>query len=78
MYAGFSGYCWHSEGWTPRIEALMKAVVKQASISRHLWLVVFGANLEPEGFMKVCGANQRTCSLKRQTQEFLLVDTRVD
>ena len=26
----FAVYVWHSEGWTPRSEALMDAVVKQA------------------------------------------------
>ena len=32
----FSIYFWHSEGWTPRNEALLEAVVKQAKAARHL------------------------------------------
>ena len=35
----FALYSWHSEGWTPRNEALMEAVVKQARTTRHPWLV---------------------------------------
>ena len=32
-------YFGHLEVWTPRNEALMESVVKQAIIIRHLWLV---------------------------------------
>ena len=32
----FSVNFWHSEGWTPRTEALLEAVVKQAKDTRHL------------------------------------------
>ena len=35
----FSVFFWHSEGWTPRNEALLEAVVKQAQPTRHQWLV---------------------------------------
>ena len=35
----FSGNFQHSEGWTPRNEALMEAVVKQARTTRHRWLI---------------------------------------
>ena len=35
----FSVYFWHSEGWTPRNEALLEAVVKQAEVTRHPLLV---------------------------------------
>ena len=31
----FSVYFWHSEGWTPRNEALLDAVLKQTSTTRH-------------------------------------------
>ena len=31
----FSMYFWHSEGWTPRNEALLEAVVKHARTTRH-------------------------------------------
>ena len=33
----FSVYFWHSEGWTPRHEALLEAVVEQAKTTRHPW-----------------------------------------
>ena len=36
----FSVYFWHSEGWTPRNEALLEAVFMQAAnTTRHPWLV---------------------------------------
>ena len=36
MFSLFSfGYVWHSEGWTPRNEALIEAVVKKARKTRH-------------------------------------------
>ena len=31
----FSVYFWHSQDWTPRNEALLEAVVKQAKATRH-------------------------------------------
>ena len=31
----FSVYFWHSEGWTPRNEALLEAVLRQATTTRH-------------------------------------------
>ena len=37
----FSVCCWHSEGWTPRNEALLEAV---------LWLVTCDANMGPRRF----------------------------
>ena len=40
-----SVYFWHSEGWTPRNEALMEAVLKQARTTRHPWLIVCDANM---------------------------------
>ena len=33
----FSENFWHSEGWTPRNEALSEAVVNQARTTRHPW-----------------------------------------
>ena len=45
-------YFWHSEGWTPRNEAALEAVVKQASTTRHPWLVACDANMCPEDFEK--------------------------
>ena len=41
----FSVYLWHSEGWTPRNEELLEAVVKQAKTTRHSWLVACDANM---------------------------------
>ena len=43
---------WHSEGWTPRKEALMGAVVKQARTTRHLWVVAGDAKMNPEDAKK--------------------------
>ena len=49
----FSVYFWHSEGWTPRNEALPEAVVKQSNTTGHPWLVACGANMCPEIFEKI-------------------------
>ena len=49
-YAVFVQNFWHSEGWAPRNEALMEAVVKQARTSGHPWLVACDANMDPEDF----------------------------
>ena len=46
----FSLYFWHSEGWTPRNEALLEAVSKRARVTRHLWEVVCDADTSPVGF----------------------------
>ena len=48
----FSVYFLHSEGWTPRNEALFEAVVKQAQTTRHPWLAAGDANMCPEDFEK--------------------------
>ena len=32
----FSVHFWHSEGWTPRNEALLEAAVKKVEATRHL------------------------------------------
>ena len=49
----FSVYFWHSEGWTPRNEALLEAVLKkQARTTRHPWLIACDANMCPEDFEK--------------------------
>ena len=44
-------FFWHSEGWTPRNEALLEAVVKQ-KVTRHPWLVAYDANMCPGDFEK--------------------------
>ena len=35
---------WHPEGWTPKNDATMEAVVKQARTTSHPWLVTCDAN----------------------------------
>ena len=35
----FSVYFWHSKGWTPRNEALLEAVARQATVTRHPFVV---------------------------------------
>ena len=47
-----SPYLLHSEGWTPRNEALLQAVLKQARTTRHPWLLAWDANMCPEDFEK--------------------------
>ena len=48
----FSVYFWHSEGWTPRNEALLEAVLNHARTTRHPWLIACDANMCPEDFEK--------------------------
>ena len=44
----FSVYFWHSEGWTPRNEAILEAVLKRAGTMKHPWLIAYDANMNPE------------------------------
>ena len=55
--------------WTPRNEALPKAVLKQARTTRHPWLMACDANMCVEDFEKeslvpqgadVCGGTERS------------------
>ena len=48
----FSVYFWYLEGWTPRNEALLEAVLLHASTTRHPWLIACDANMCPEDFKK--------------------------
>ena len=48
----FSVYFWHSEGWTPRNEAILEAVLKRARTTKHPWLTACDANMCPEDFEK--------------------------
>ena len=48
----FSLYIWHSEGSTPRNEASLEAVVKQARMTKHPWLIAYDANVIPKDFEK--------------------------
>ena len=57
----FSLYFWCSEGWTPRNEALLEAVLKQARVTRHPWLVACDANMSPVEFEKASGSRKTGC-----------------
>ena len=46
----FSAYSWHSEGRTPRYEALWQEVLKRARMTRHPWLLACDANMNPVDF----------------------------
>ena len=48
----FSVYFWHSEGWTPRNEAILEAAPKRARTTKHPWLIACGANMSPKDFEK--------------------------
>ena len=48
----FSVYFRHSEGWTPRNEALLEAVAKQVEATRHPWLTACDANVRSEDIEK--------------------------
>ena len=48
----FSVYFWHSEGWTPRNEAIVGAVLKRVRTTKHPWLIVCDANMSVEEFEK--------------------------
>ena len=43
---------WHSEGWTPKNEELMEAVVKQAITIGQPWPTACDANMDPEDVSK--------------------------
>ena len=45
-------YFWHSEGWTPRNEVLLEAVLKQTSTTSHPWLTACDASMCPGDFEK--------------------------
>ena len=61
----FSVYFWHSEGSTPRNEALLEAVVKQADTTGHPLLVVCDANVCPEDFEKSLWFQRSRCGPER-------------
>ena len=46
----FSVNFWHSEGWTPRNEALLEAVLKRTGTTKNPWLIACDANMSPEDF----------------------------
>ena len=65
----FSVYFRHSEAWTPRNEALLEEVLKQAKATRHPLLVACDGNMCPEDSGKeslrskgtdACGGSERS------------------
>ena len=48
----FAAYSWHTEGWSPRNEAILEAVPKRARTTKHPWLIACDANMCPEDFEK--------------------------
>ena len=44
----FAAYFWHTEGWTPRDEAILE----RARATKHPWLVACDANMSPVDFEK--------------------------
>ena len=71
---GGSGVGWHSEGRTPKNEALLEAVVKQVRTTGHGCLTACDTNMCPEEFWKSFGSMADTCSLRRQKEAFQPVD----
>ena len=65
----FFVYVWHFEGWTPRYEALLQAVVKQARTTRHPWLIGFDANMRPEDFETSLWFRSKHTSIKAPADE---------
>ena len=43
---------WHTEGWSPRDEALLEAVLERARATKHPWLVACDAIMSPLEFEK--------------------------
>ena len=48
----FAAYSWHTEGWSPRNEAILEAVPQRARTTKHPWLKACDANMSPEDFEK--------------------------
>ena len=48
----FEAYLRHTEGWCPRNEAILEAVLKRARTTKHPWLKACAANMSPEDFEK--------------------------
>ena len=65
----FSENIWQSEGWTPRIEAVMEAVAEQVRITRHPLLIVCDANRCPEDFEKSLWFQRRQNNLQLADQK---------
>ena len=48
----FAENFWHTEGWIPRNEALLEAVLKRARVTRHPWLMACDASVSSVEFEK--------------------------
>ena len=48
----FAACFWHTEGWSPRNEAILEAVLKSARTTKHPWLTACDANVTPKDFEK--------------------------
>ena len=48
----FAAYFWHTEGWTPRNEAILEVVLKRARVTKHLCLLACDADKSPVDFEK--------------------------
>ena len=66
---GFSVHIWHSEGWFPRNEALIEAVMKQLRTTRHPWLIACDANMSPADFDKSLWLRSRHMFIKAAYQK---------
>ena len=55
---------WHAEGWTPRDEASMEAVVNQARATRHPWMASCDANMSPENVRRSSWYQSRHMCIK--------------
>ena len=40
-----AAYFWHTDGWSPRNEAILEAVLKRARTTKHPWLMTCDANM---------------------------------
>ena len=48
----FAACFWHTEGWSPRNEAILEAVLKRARTTKHPRLMASDATMSPEDFGK--------------------------
>ena len=48
----FAACFWHTEGWSPRNEAIQEAVLKRARTTKHPRLMASDADVSPEDFEK--------------------------
>ena len=55
----FAAYFWHTDGWSPRNEAILEAVLKRAKATQHPCLIACDANMSPENFEKSLLVSER-------------------